>query len=107
MPIDLTGKIRLVLKGFESSYLEKQNESDIMFILLLIKTWYVYLNYSYVDITGLWFSLGIPVSVTNKSDSHDITEILLKVALNTIKQKHKLYTMAQRRHTHNTLANTK
>jgi hypothetical protein len=29
---------------------------------------------------------GTPVSTTNKTDSHDITEILLKVALNTIKQ---------------------
>jgi len=32
------------------------------------------------------FSLGTPVSSTNKTDRHDITEILLKVALNTIKQ---------------------
>jgi hypothetical protein len=30
----------------------------------------------------LWVS---PVSSTNKTDHHDITEILLKVALNTIK----------------------
>ena len=30
--------------------------------------------------TGRWFS---PVSSTNKTDHHDITEILLKVALNT------------------------
>ena len=36
--------------------------------------------------TGRWFSLGPPVSSTNKTDRHDITEILLKVALNTIKQ---------------------
>jgi len=36
--------------------------------------------------SGLWFS---PVSSTNKTDRHDITEILLKVALNTIKQKNK------------------
>ena len=36
--------------------------------------------------TGLWFSLGPPVSSTNKTDCHDITEILLKTALNTIKQ---------------------
>ena len=35
---------------------------------------------------GLWFSPGSPVSSTNKTDRHDITEILLKVALNTIKQ---------------------
>jgi hypothetical protein len=34
--------------------------------------------------TGLWFSPGIPVSSTNKTDRHDITGILLKVALNTI-----------------------
>jgi hypothetical protein len=31
-----------------------------------------------------WFSLGTPVSSTNKTDHHDRTEILLKVALNTI-----------------------
>jgi hypothetical protein len=34
--------------------------------------------------TGHWFSAGTPVSSTNKTDSHDITEILLKVAFNTI-----------------------
>ena len=33
---------------------------------------------------GQWFSLGTPVSSTNKTDRHDITEILLNVALNTI-----------------------
>ena len=32
---------------------------------------------------GWWFSLGTPVSSTNKTDCHDITEILLKVTLNT------------------------
>ena len=34
--------------------------------------------------TGLWFSLGTSVSSINKTDHHDITEILLKVTLNTI-----------------------
>ena len=34
--------------------------------------------------TGQWFSLGPPVFSTNKTDRHDITEILLKVALKTI-----------------------
>ena len=34
--------------------------------------------------TGWWFYLGTPVSSTNKTDHHDIIEILLKVALNTI-----------------------
>jgi len=36
--------------------------------------------------TGRWISPGPPVSSTNKTDCHDITEILLKVVLNTIKQ---------------------
>jgi hypothetical protein len=33
--------------------------------------------------TGRWFSPGTLVSSTNKTDWHDITEILLKVVLNT------------------------
>jgi hypothetical protein len=36
--------------------------------------------------TGRWFYPGTLVSSTNKSDCHDITEILLKVAINTINQ---------------------
>jgi hypothetical protein len=38
------------------------------------------------DVVCGWFSPGPPVSSTNKTDRHNITEILLKVALNTIKQ---------------------
>jgi hypothetical protein len=34
---------------------------------------------------GRWFSPGTPLSSTNKTDRHDIPEILLKVTLNTIK----------------------
>jgi hypothetical protein len=34
--------------------------------------------------TGRWFSTGTPLSSINKTDRHDIAEILLKVALNTI-----------------------
>ena len=34
--------------------------------------------------TGQWFSWGTPVSSITKIDCYDITEILLKVALNTI-----------------------
>jgi hypothetical protein len=37
-------------------------------------------------VTGRWFYPGPPVSLTNKTDRHDMTEILLKVALSTIKQ---------------------
>jgi hypothetical protein len=49
----------------------------------------VYLIQHYVIkvVSGLrqvWFSPGSPVSSTNKTDCHNITEILLKVALNTI-----------------------
>ena len=38
--------------------------------------------------TGLWFS---PVSSTNKTDCHDITEILLRVALNIINPNAHIY----------------
>jgi hypothetical protein len=41
--------------------------------------------------TGKWFSPGTSVSSINKIDRHDITEILLKVALNTINQPINLY----------------
>jgi len=36
--------------------------------------------------TGRWFSPGPPVFSTNKTECHDIIEILLKMALNPIKQ---------------------
>ena len=36
------------------------------------------------DVAGHWFSPITLVSSTSKTDRHDITEILLKVALNTI-----------------------
>ena len=39
-----------------------------------------------------WFSLGIPVSSVNKTDCCHITEILLKVALNTMKPTNQLST---------------
>ena len=35
---------------------------------------------------GRWFSPGTPASSTTKTGRHDITEILLEMALNTIKQ---------------------
>ena len=41
-------------------------------------------HYAKLLVTGRWFSLGIPVSSTNKTDLHAITEILLKMALNII-----------------------
>jgi len=46
----------------------------------------VYLIQYYVVkfVSDLWFSPGSLVSSINKTDQHDIAEILLKVALHTI-----------------------
>ena len=50
--------------------------------------WWKTFQCSFVHITaGLWFSPDTPVSSTNKTDFHDITEILLKVAWSTITAK--------------------
>jgi len=35
-------------------------------------------------VAGQWFSPGTLISVSSKTDRHDILEILLKVALSTI-----------------------
>ena len=40
---------------------------------------------------GRWFSPGTPASSTTKTGRHDIAEILLKVALNTIYQSINLF----------------
>ena len=41
--------------------------------------------------TPRWFSPGRPVSYTNKTDRHDITEIALKVALRNIKRTNNVF----------------
>ena len=46
--------------------------------------------------TGRWFSPGTPVSSTNKTDCQNITEILLKVALNIINQTKSTYILTQK-----------
>jgi hypothetical protein len=38
--------------------------------------------YMEMNCTNQWFSLGTLISSTNKTDSHDITEIFLTVVLN-------------------------
>ena len=50
--------------------------------------------------TGQWFSPGTPVSSTNKTDRHNIAEILLKVALSTIKQTNKQTNKQTSKHKH-------
>jgi hypothetical protein len=49
-------------------------------------TWYITLRDKVCQwlAANLWFSPVIPISSTNKTDRHDITDILLKVVLNTI-----------------------
>jgi hypothetical protein len=44
------------------------------------------------------FCLGTPVSTTNTTDLHDISVILLKVAINTIKQTKPLFMISFRQH---------
>ena len=51
---------------------------------------------------GWWFSPGTPVSSTNKTIRHDITEILLKVALNTITKQENKKTKKQKKIKYNT-----
>jgi len=46
-------------------------------------------------VASLWFSPGTPVSSINKTDHHDITEIFLKVALNTITPNPQLFFLVQ------------
>ena len=49
-------------------------------------SWRGVLDTTLCDKICQWFYPGTPVSSTNKTDRHDITEILLKVALYTINQ---------------------
>ena len=45
-------------------------------------------NIMWYNLSVRWFSLGTLVSSTNKTDYHDIADILLKVVLNTIALTH-------------------
>jgi len=53
---------------------------------------------------GLWFSPGTLVFFTNKTDHHNIAEILLKVALNTITLTHPNPLKIGRQEWHSTLS---
>jgi hypothetical protein len=55
------------------------------FQIIIIKSQDSFFFYCiYASATGQWFSPGTPISSTNIIDRHDITQILLKVALSTI-----------------------
>jgi hypothetical protein len=71
------------------------NRQVIWFIQysVLFRVWFkqvsLYCQYWLIinfQLTGRLFSTGTLVSSTNKTECHDITEILLKVVLNTINQ---------------------
>jgi hypothetical protein len=69
------------------SYLCNQCLSSLMFwVQISIKARCTILCYKVFQwhATGRWISPGSLVSSTNKTDRHDITEILLKVALNIL-----------------------
>jgi len=59
-------------------------------VVVIVWLWRGVLDTTFCDkvFSDLWqvgrFFSATPVSSTNKTDRHDITEILLKVALNTI-----------------------
>ena len=48
------------------------------------RSWWGVLYATLCDKVCQWLETGTPVSSTNKTDGHDIAEILLKVVLNTI-----------------------
>jgi hypothetical protein len=77
----------LIVVGFTTTYAisayhhwscEFESRSDEMYSIqhYVIKVWQWLAK-------GRWSSPGTPVSSSNKPDRHNITEILLKVALNT------------------------
>jgi hypothetical protein len=77
----------LIVVGFTTTYAisayhhwscEFESRSDEMYSIqhYVIKVWQWLAK-------GWWFSPGTPVSSSNKTDHHNIAEILLKVALNT------------------------
>ena len=57
-----------------------------MHVFERLSLYYRYVKFCQRLVTGPLFSLGTPVSSTNKTDCHNITEMLLKVVLNTINQ---------------------
>jgi len=63
---------------------------DLLYVKFLdLKTSDPIVPVTFIRINLILNSPGPPVSSTNKTDRHDITEILLKVALNTMKQTNK------------------
>ena len=71
---------------------KKEERRGLVIQMFEIRSWRGVLDTTLCDkvcqwlATGRWFSPGTPVSPRNKTDRHDITEILLNVALSIINQ---------------------
>jgi hypothetical protein len=81
---------KIINLGF--TFLEILFLSDLLQPIFKFRSWQGGLDTTLYDkvcqwlATGRWFSPDTPISSTNKTVPHDITEMLLKVALNTINQ---------------------
>ena len=100
------GYTKIILLGFINNFslIKYCVDKDVRWLTQMKFTLYTYFQifnrgrnrswiYNYLWNQCLWCcefesrsGRGPPVSSTNKTDRHDMTEILLKVALNTIKQ---------------------
>jgi hypothetical protein len=65
----------------------------LLLLLLWLRKTINVLMFTFWLTTDQWLSSGPLVSSTNKTDHLDITEILLKVALNTIKQTKTIFSL--------------
>ena len=84
------------LFSFESNFLSSKKYPHVYILATKVElkshSWQDVLNTTLCDKVCQWFATGqcfspdTSVSSTNKTDHHDITEILLKVVLNTINQ---------------------
>ena len=79
-----------------SSALDHSTTSTPWIYILQNNDKYQYLSPSYITMKvalNIIYSLGIPVSSTNKADRRDVTEILLKMALNTTNHQYHIICM--------------
>ena len=71
-----------MVAGFTTTYANQCLSPLMLWVQISIRVRFTTL----CDKVCQWFSPGLSVSSTNKTDRHNISEILLKVVLNTIKQ---------------------
>jgi len=86
--VTLCGCERMVI-GFSTTYVANHTNYVLVRIYIRVRCTTLCNKVCQWIETGRWFSSGPPVSSTTKTARHDIAEIFLKVALNTIKQTNK------------------